>query len=66
MTEGDSVCVCVRVGVGLAWHPKSQQGRAATDVRTLLQLITIVNRCLRVCLCVCLSVCVCVCVCVCV
>lgn len=53
LTKGEKVCnsVCVRVGVGLAWHPQSQQGRAATDVHSLLQLITIVNRCLWVYVC---------------
>lgn len=39
------------VGEGLAWHHQPQQGRAATDVHSLLQLITIVNRCLCVCVC---------------
>lgn len=44
------------VGEGLAWHHQPQQGRAATDVHSLLQLITIVNRCL--CVCVCVAICV--------
>lgn len=39
VTEGKS-------GEGLAWHPPSRQGRAATDVQSQLQLISIVSRCM--------------------
>lgn len=57
LQDRDFVCVCVcvstcvHVDVGLSWHLQSQQGRAATDVHSLLQFITIVNRCLSTCVC---------------